>query len=320
MSVKDMKNDIVVIGSFVQDLIWETKSLPKPGQTVVGSLRAATPGGKGSNQAIAAKRAGASVCFIGAVGNDSYSINARSVFDIEGLNYHLTEKTELPTGTAAILVDEKGENQIVVDLGANENLCFSDIIAEKISSASLLICQFESNLFATAESLQFAKQSKVTTILNPAPIRSEVNLDLLKHVDIIVPNENEYNDLTKSLGIDKPKCDILDCPKITMKRICQEIGVPVLIITLGDRGSLLCSSDMYEIINAGKGINAIDTTGAGDAFVGGLGAGLLHFNGDILKATTFASATAAISVTKKGTTSSMPRIDEVKKVFKTNKD
>ncbi|MEE3234759.1 MAG: ribokinase [Candidatus Latescibacterota bacterium] len=310
-----MNNDIVVIGSFVQDLIWETKTLPKSGQTVIGSLRSG-PGGKGSNQAVAAQRAGATVCFVGAVGNDSFSKNARSFYATEGLNYHLIEKSGSPTGTAAILVDEKGENQIVVDLGANDNLCSSDKIDKEITSASILICQFESNLSATAKSLQTAQKSKVTTILNPAPMRSGINLDLLKHVDIIVPNENEFTDLIKNLGIEKPTSDLLKCPKNTMNKIRQEIGVSVLIITLGARGSLLCTEDLYKKINVFEGIKAIDTTGAGDAFVGGLGAGLIHFKGDMLKATDFASATAGISVTRKGTASAMPYINEIKSVLK----
>jgi ribokinase len=310
-----MNNDIIVVGSFVQDLIWETKTLPKSGQTVIGSLRSG-PGGKGSNQAIAAQRAGAKVCFIGAVGNDSYCKNARTFYEAEGLNYHLIESSGSPTGTAAILVDEKGENQIIVDLGANENLCSSEIIDKEVTSASILICQFESNLSATAKSLQTAQKSKVTTILNPAPMRSGINLDLLKYVDIIVPNENEFTDLTKQLGINKPTCDLLEYPKNTMDKIRQEIGVSVLIITLGARGSLLCTKDLYKIINVFEGIKAIDTVGAGDAFVGGLGAGITHFNGDILKATDFASATAGISVTRKGTASAMPYMNEIKSVLK----
>ena len=312
--IQDMSNNIVVIGSFMQDLIWEATGLPNPGQTVIGHLRSG-PGGKGSNQAIAARRAGGAVCFIGSVGKDSYSNNARCLYETEGIRYHLEETSETPSGTAAIIVDEKGENQIVVDLGANENLSSSEIIDKEIKSANMLICQFESNLTTTIRSLKIARKSKTTTILNPAPMRSNVNLDFLTEVDIIVPNENEFFELTQALGIKTPRCDILKFPKNKMNTIRKDIGTKVLIITLGDRGSLLCTENSYikiDPIHLGK---AIDTTGAGDAYVGGLGAGLIHFDGNVLKATNFASATAGISVTRKGTVNAMPYINEIQEII-----
>src|SRR5471032_3411979 len=167
-----MKPLIVVVGSFVQDLCWQCAEFPKAGETVIGTF-VTGPGGKGSNQAVAAGRAGAPTVFIGAVGRDVFAGAVRKFYQAEGIGARFIEKPPHATGTAAIMVNAAAQNEIVVALGASAHLQPRDIDAALIRGAKVVVCQHESNLPINAHVFRLARRAGVTTVLNPAPMRSD---------------------------------------------------------------------------------------------------------------------------------------------------
>ena len=309
-----MEPEILIIGSYVQDLTWNTPDFPAPGETVIGSFQTG-PGGKGSNQAVAAGRAGARILYAGAVGPDTFATAAKEFYESEGFDCRLIEKPGYTSGTAAILVDESGQNQIIVALGANGALAPEDVTAETVTSARILVCQLEANLDATAHFLKTAHDAGVTTILNPAPMRPDFDPSILVHVDILAPNETEFASIVETLSLGDPGTDPLDYGAEELDVLRLKLGLKTLLITLGNRGSLVCEEGTYERVSILEGITAIDTTGAGDAFVGGFAAGLLRYNNNTVQAARFGNAVAGLSVTKPGTAPSMPKLFEVEAVL-----
>ena len=305
---------ILVVGSFVQDLTFATRSFPRPGETIVGTFSTG-PGGKGSNQAVAARRAGSEVTFIGAVGKDEFAHSVRDFYRNEGIESPLAEYPDSPTGTAAILFDETGQNEIVVALGANEKLDPTDIPDDQIATASIVVCQLECNLQAVTSVLQRAKDHEVTRILNPAPLREECTAELLREADILIPNETEFIGLlSKFHGIELDEAEL---PKLSPEKFneyCRKLDCPTVLVTLGKHGVHLSTPESWERIAAVENVQVVDTTGAGDSFVGAFAAGLQRYNGNLKKAATFANRAAAISVTRKGTAPAMPTLDEIELV------
>lgn len=311
---------VIIIGSFVQDLTFHCADFPKPGETIIGQF-VTGPGGKGSNQAVAAARAGAQVGFIGAVGRDAFGASARAFQENEGIRWLAAEKPDRPTGTAAILVNRLGQNQIVVSLDANEALTPADIDlhADALRAARVVVTQLEANLPAEARALELARAGGATTILNPAPMRPDFDPALLAHVDILIPNESEFcalvNQLpplkaTADLGFDEAKLATL--PEDLLHKLCREFGLGTIIVTLGGRGCLVSQAETYALLPASPGIKAVDTTGAGDAFVGAFAAALAEFGpAEIERAAGFANAGAGLSVTKPGTAPAMPTRAEI---------
>lgn len=302
-----MKPRIVVVGSYVQDLCWKCPAFPKPGETVVGAF-ASGPGGKGSNQAVAAGRLGVPTLFVGAVGRDAFAGVARAFYKAEGIAARLATKPRHPTATAAIVVDAKGQNQIVLDLGANLALARADVPIAAVRSARVVVAQLESNLATSAWVLREAHKAGVTTILNTAPLRSDLDPAILRHVDIVVPNEIEFATLLSRVA-PKGVRNFTEARLAAMRHdelhaLCRRVGVPVVIITLGERGCFVSVADAFAHLPA-HNVKAVDTTGAGDAFVGGFAAGLARGDG-IVAAARMGNAVAALSVTKPGTSSSMP--------------
>ena len=309
-----MEPEIIIIGSYVQDLTWNTPNFPSAGETVIGTFLTG-PGGKGSNQAIAAGRAGARILYAGAVGPDAFASVAKKFYDDEGFPCRLIEKPGYSSGTAAILVDEEGQNQIIVALGANGVLHREDVPTDLITKAKILVCQLEANLNATDYFMQTAHQAGVTTILNPAPMRPDFDPEILKNVDILVPNETEFASIVERLNLGDPNKDPLDYDKEELDSLRLQLGLKTLIITLGERGSIVCENSVFETVPILKNITAIDTTGAGDAFVGGFAAGLLCHEANTVKAAIFGNAVAGLSVTKPGTAPSMPKLEDFKAVI-----
>ena len=301
---------VIVVGSFVQDLNWTCVEFPTAGQTILGEFSTG-PGGKGSNQAVAAGRAGASTLFIGAIGNDGMGQGAKDFYKREGIRHHFVKK-ERPTGTAAILVNKAGQNEIVVALGANEELNASDFTPAAFLLSKIVVTQLETNLSASKAALQYGKAAGATTILNPAPMRPDFSFDILKDVDILIPNETEFVTL---LNLKDPTLSFSEA-KLTsstadqIHALARTLGVATVIVTLGSRGCLVSKATGSTFINSFK-VKAVDTTGAGDAFVGGFAAGLLKHNGNIDHAAIYGSAVAALSVTKKGTAPAMPTEAEI---------
>ena len=305
---------VVVVGSYVIDLCFNCTSFPRPGETLTGTSRTG-PGGKGSNQAVAAGRAGAPTLFVGAIGNDAFGRDAQAFYAAEGIEAKWAIKPKHPTGAAAILVNAEGQNQIIVSLAANERLAKTDLPVDVISGARIVIAQLEANLTATTHALKLGRAAGALTVLNPAPLRPEFKPTMLKHVDILIPNETEFVELINRLGHQPGKqsltaAALLKLTPAKLHALCGKLGVPVVIVTLGQRGVLISRADGFLEVPAFK-VNAVDTTGAGDAFVGGFAAGLLEHGGDLAAAARHGCAVAALSVTKPGTAPSMPKRDAV---------
>ncbi len=313
-----MNPQVVIVGSFVQDLVWRCAAFPKPGETILGAFSTG-PGGKGSNQAVAAGRAGAATLFIGAVGRDAFAAEARAFYAAEGIAAQFAEKPKHATGTAGILVNAAGQNEIIVALGANAHLAKTDIDTSLLVGAKVVVTQLESNLTTTAFVLKTARAAGVTTLLNPAPMRTDFDPAILKHVDVLIPNETEFTALVNLLPstgrTDFTESALSLLPNDAIHALCRAFGPPVVIVTLGRKGCLVSQSSGHTFIPAHK-VKAIDTTGAGDAFVGGFSAGLVKFTGDIVAAARFGVAVAALSVTKPGTAGAMPAQREIEKFLK----
>lgn len=307
-----MKPQIVVVGSFVQDLTWRCAAFPKAGETIVGHF-VTGPGGKGSNQAIAAGRMGVPTHFIGAVGADAFGKEAKAFYKAEGIGATFVVKPRHATGTAGILVNDRGENEIVVALGANAHLARADVPDALLTSARVVVTQLESTLATTADVLKRARRAQALTVLNPAPMRPEFDLKTLRYVDVLIPNETEFAALLRRLPAtaDFTETTLAGLSAEAMHALCRSLGVPTVIVTLGARGCFVSQAGGGIFLPAHTGIRVVDTTGAGDAFVGGFAAGYQLSGGNLLHAARFATMVAALSVTKVGTAPAMPTGQEI---------
>lgn len=304
--------EVLIVGSFVQDLTWQTERFPEPGATVVGRFSTG-PGGKGSNQAVAAARAGAPVRYVGAIGSDSFGRDAVQFYESEGIEAVWLERNE-PTGTAGILVNAEGQNEIVVALGANSSYSAEDLPDSVWDGVKYLVCQMEIDPLTVLDLFRTAKSRNVTTILNPAPMRADFPLIILEFTDFLLPNETEFITLQRRLGESWSQSNrvFLDGPNFEkINDACRKLGPPNIILTLGDQGSFLSTKTDWRHFNARKNIKVVDTTGAGDAFVGGFVTALQKNSEDLAAACEFATAVAALSVTRFGTAPAMPARDEI---------
>lgn len=313
-----MKTQVIVVGSFVQDLTWNCEKFPRAGETIIGTFTSG-PGGKGSNQAVAAGRAGASTLFIGAVGRDAFAAGAKAFYRSEKIAARFVEKPGHATGTAAILVSATGQNEIVVALGANARLSKADLPAALFAGVQVVVTQLESSLVAATTALKSARAAGALAVLNPAPMRADFDPAILRHADILIPNETEFAALVNLLPVtgitDFTEQRLAALGHDDLHALARAFGPPVVIVTLGKRGCLVSQETGYDFIPAHK-VKAVDTTGAGDAFVGGFSAGLVKFKGDLLAAARFGQAVAALSVTKRGTAPAMPRAREISAFLK----
>ncbi len=301
---------IVVFGSFVVDLTGHCQKLPVPGETVLGTSFKMGPGGKGSNQAVAAHRAGGDIVLVTKLGKDVFGEVARDFYRAEGMrsDYLLTDDT-METGTALILVDEQnGQNMILVTIGPCGNITPADVRKNEalIQNADLLLVQLEINLDALAMVIRTAHASGTTVILNPAPARA-LDDELLSMVDIITPNETEAATLT---GVEiETRQDAAAAARVLFQK-----GVKQVIITMGGKGVYVNDGTRDEMIPA-IAVSVVDTTGAGDAFNGGLVTALSERR-DLFDAARFGNCTAALSVTAPGTAPSMPMRREIDALYR----
>jgi ribokinase len=300
------KKWVTVMGSFVADLAFRSKKLPAWGETVLGSEFRLGPGGKGSNQAVAAARLGARVSFIGQLGNDAFGDLARKTFREEGIDTGFLFATdEYSTGAASVIVDEvKGENSIVVVPGACFYLKASDVDKAEalIAESAVFMTQLELDIATVEHGLKLAKSLKVTTILNPAPALS-LPEKIYPLCDYLTPNESEASSLAKMSvrsGTDAEKA---------ADRLLS-LGAKNVILTLGAQGAFVKNRKIAKHVPAFDAGPVIETTGAGDAFNGGLAVALAE-GLDIVQAVRFGCAVAGISVTRHGTASAMPKRNEV---------
>lgn len=308
---------VLVVGSLMQDLTFRCGSFPRAGETIVGKLSSGQ-GGKGSNQAIACGRTGVRTAFVGAVGDDSFSVKVERFYDQERILCHLARKPKASTGTAVILLDAAGQNQIVIEPGANALLSARDVPAKWLSAAKVVMTQLESNAAATAQVLRRARRQGAITVLNPAPMRGDFDPKLLRDVDVLIPNESEFAALVRSVPqLNQPnftESDLAKLPGADLHALCRGLGVATVIITLGARGCLLSEPAGWTLVPAHRVTKVVDTTGAGDAFCGGFAAGLIR-SGRLLEAVRYGTAVAALSITKLGAAQAMPTKREIDRLL-----
>jgi ribokinase len=297
---------LTVMGSFVADLAFRTPQLPAWGETVMGSEFRLGPGGKGSNQAVAAARLGARVSFISKLGRDPFGDLARRTFREENIDTEfLIESAALATGAASIVVHEgKGENAIVVVPGACFELTEAEVDAarSRIAQSSVFLAQLETRLPTVEHGLRLARQLGVTTVLNPAPAQALPDR-VYPLCDYVTPNESETAALTGQVVTDLPSAE-----RAAEKLLAR--GVKNVVLTLGENGALVKNARICEHLPAFDAGKVVETTGAGDAFNGGFVVGLAE-GMDLVEAARFGCAVAGISVTRHGTAPSMPRRPEV---------
>ena len=297
--------DIAVIGSNMVDLITYIDQMPKEGETLEAPSFEIGCGGKGANQAVAAAKMGSKVMMLTKVGDDLFADNTISNLERYGIDTEFTSKVPgTSSGVAPIFVDPQSRNRILIIKGANEYLVPEDIdkAAEKLKKCSLIILQLEIPLPTIYRAIDFGKENQIPVVLNPAPASKELDFEYVCKCDFFIPNETELEILTQM-------------PVETDQQVHEaalsliEQGVKNVIVTLGSRGVMWVTKEKVERIDAYK-VDAIDTTGAGDSFIGCFA----HFfvkNGDVLQAIKMATGFSALSVTKRGTQTSYPDKDQL---------
>ncbi len=307
-----MKKKVTVFGSFVVDLMGRTPHLPVPGETVKGSMFKMGPGGKGFNQGVAAHKAGADVTMVTKIGKDTFgevALNAMKELNMNSDRVFITEETE--TGIALILVDEKtSQNEILVVSGSCSTITDEEVesITDVLKESEYLLTQLETNISSIEKVIDIAYKNGVKVILNTAPVQP-ISDEVLSKVDLITPNEVEAEILT-GICVDSKEAADKAAEWFFNK------GVKNVLITLGGRGVYISSEGKSGIIPAYK-VDAIDTTGAGDAFNGGLLAALSEGK-NLWDAAVFANALAALSVQRLGTTPAMPTREEIEQFLQTH--
>lgn len=297
---------IVVIGSSNVDTTLHVKKFPAPGETINASEVTMAAGGKGANQAVAAAKAGANTKFVSRVGEDGsgeYMIKQLKSYGV-ATEYVETTAGE-NTGHAYITLDEQGQNDIIIDHGANYVLSPEDVAAasDLLDQVDCVIAQFETPIKTTIAAFKLAKKNGALTILNPAPATAKIPQELLAYTDIITPNETESAVIT---GI--PINNEADL-KANAKKL-HELGVENVVITYGDKGSYLSTANVEKLVPPFK-VNAVDTTGAGDTFIGYLASKLNKDLSNFEEAGVFASRASSIAVQRLGAQPSIPTKQEV---------
>jgi len=304
-----MMPNIIVLGSLNMDLVVKAPRLPKPGETIAGHSFQMIPGGKGANQAVAAARLGGKVAMIGRVGADSFGETLRTNLSRSGVDVdRVLVDEDSATGIALILVDAlSGQNSIVIDPGSNGRVSLEDLeTAEPLfREAKALILQFEVPLQVVEHAAELARHRGLTVVLNPAPAY-RVSLDFLRKADYLILNETEIEVLSQH------KVSGLESARVAAQALTRE-GLPVVIVTLGKRGALLATPQEMTHVPARK-VQVVDTTAAGDAFVGGFTKAIL--NGFTLEeAVRYAVCAGTITVTRFGAQTSLPSTAEVWAAF-----
>jgi ribokinase len=300
---------VVILGIYVTDLTFRAERMPLIGETIAGSAFAMGPGGKGSNQAVAAARAGAQVVFCTRLGNDAFGAIARSTWAAEGIVARATTVEGISTGAAHIFVDDTdGKNAIIVAAGAAATMNANDVdvIEADIAAAQVFVTQLEQPLAVARHGLEVARRHGVTTVFNPAPALP-LDDDIFPLCDYITPNETEAAALT---GI--PISNVDDARRAADVLLAK--GVGTVIITLGEAGALLHSARQSVLVPAFQCGRVVETAGAGDGFTGGFAAALAR-GVDPVEAMRFGCALAGISVTRPGTAPSMPTLSEVNQLL-----
>lgn len=293
------KKPILVVGSIAIDNTIYTSSLPQAGTTTLANSYITNIGGKGANQACAALFLNGNVSFIGAVGKDQNGQNVKKRLSELGLNYYIKESEE-PTGVAFIILEEtSGENRLLIVQGANLDIQKEDLdnCDDLFVDNGILLTQFETSISCIEHVIKKAHEHNMLLVVNPAPYK-EIDEKYFKYIDYLVPNEHELEQLTNIFNIEEASKSLLNK------------GVKNVIVTLGEKGSFFINKEESFYVAPHK-VKAIDTTAAGDSYLGAL-VTMLSEGKDIKEAMEFASLASSITVTRKGAIQSLPKINELK--------
>ena len=294
--------NIIVVGSINADLVVRTPRFPQPGETISGEDLQIIPGGKGANQAVAAARQGTSVAMTGRVGNDSFGPELIENLKRNNVDTaHVRTDPESATGTAIIVVDANGQNSIVLSPGGNGRVTPADVDDVPFRDGQLLLLQLEIPVEAVLAAAQRAKENGARVLLNPAPARS-LPEELIALSDFILPNESELSLLTGQAVKDMPSAE-------QAAKALLEGGAKNVIATLGANGALIVNRDITKHIPPFP-VDVVDTTAAGDAFIGGFASALLEER-SLEEAARYGSACGALAVTKFGAQPCLPTKQEV---------
>ncbi len=298
---------VIVVGSANLDLTVAVDRLPQPGETVLGGEFSRSFGGKGANQAVAAKRAGADVVLLTKLGNDPNGwLMEQHLLSVGLPKDGLLQDAEKPTGVALVMVDRAGQNQIAVAPGSNRMLSTEDVrrATSLIAGNKVLLVQLELPLDTVAETLRIAKAHGLTTVLNPAPA-VPLPTEMLKLVDVLTPNEGEARLLSGQADPDEAA------------RVVLHKGARSVVVTLGERGALLRDAQNQRLFPAFS-VHTVDTTGAGDAFSGALACALAE--GQAMEdAIVFANAAGALATTKRGAQESLPTRADIERLWEAHR-
>ncbi|MEL7106528.1 MAG: ribokinase [Pseudomonadota bacterium] len=296
---------VAILGVFVADCTFRADRAPLIGETVLGKSFALGPGGKGSNQAVAAARAGAQVAFISKLGDDDFAAMARGIWAEAGVTPEIAVDPAGYTGAAYIFVeDATGNNAIIISPGVAAGITPGDVAAkaDQIKAADVFMTQLEQPISAAMEGLNIARDAGVRTILNPAPAATLPG-DMLALCDLMTPNESEAEALTGTPVTSPQSAEAAGAALVAL-------GAKAAVLTLGENGALYTDGTHVHHEAAIRAGDLVETTGAGDAFNGGLAVALSE-GADPVEALRFGTATAAISVTRPGTAPSMPDRGEI---------
>lgn len=313
---------VLVLGSYNQDCVWRVERAPQAGETVRGREFSSAHGGKGFNQAVACARQGAATAFIAALGDDVAGAQAQRAAAAEGIAAHWQLHADVATGNACILVEDGGQNRIVVALGANERIGAGFLAARDavFAGSRILLVQLENNLDATRAALERATQHGLLRILNPAPVHAQLDAALLAQVDLLIPNETECALLLgRVAGLSLDPATLAQRPDAELHALLRRLSVASIIVTLGAQGCFVSHGEASPLADAApyyrvaaEPARVVDTTGAGDAFCGALAAALLRLSTQPLRAAVVhANRCAALATEARGAAAAMPHLDAV---------
>lgn len=299
-----MPAKVVVVGSLNMDLVTRASRLPRAGETLIGQSFLTVPGGKGANQAVASARLGAQVAMIGCVGSDAYGAQLREALVVEGIDCQAVKQVDGSSGIALIVVDDSSQNAIVIVAGSNAELTPDSLQAfdSMLEAADVIVCQLEIPMQTVGYTLERGRKLGKTVILNPAPASEPLPKSWYAAIDYLIPNESE------AWALSGVVVDSLETAKVAATHLIKA-GAGKVIITLGSQGVLFADGKGFEHLMAPK-VKAVDTTAAGDTFVGGFAAALAAGKSEI-EAIRFGQNAAALSVTRVGAQPSIPTLHDV---------
>jgi ribokinase len=299
-----MPANVVVIGSLNMDLVTRAPRLPVGGETLIGHSFATVSGGKGANQAVAAARLGAQVAMVGCVGNDDYGVQLRDALLAEQIDCQAVSSVDGSSGVALIVVDDNSQNAIVIVAGANGAMtpAVIDRFDAVLQAADVIICQLEIPDATVGHALKRARALGKIVILNPAPASRPLPADWFAAIDYLIPNESE------AAALSGMPVDSLQAAESAATQLIA-MGAAKVIVTLGAQGSLFANGQGFEHFPAPK-VQAVDTTAAGDTFVGGFAAALANGQSEA-SAIRYGQIAAALSVTRAGAQPSIPTMSDV---------